>query len=188
MPQNSKAISSPRSSLSTHHFDGLGVSFEKPPANYGTFSLEQLALAFIAALAEESTRDSNDTLTSYAFTYTDFPHAAHYPLTIRMSFLGHDLAESIRSNVNYALMAIPNALLAEESFIRGTNFWEYRRGFATYSGAFGKLPTHWDATNNVTMDHSSLLRRQQSNRSPFIDVSFLFPPSNDGYHFTIDEG
>ena len=92
-----------------------------------------------------------------------------------MNFLGHNPAESKRSNVNYALVAIPNALLAKESIIRGTNFWENRRGFATYSGAFGKLPTRWNAKNNATIDIS-----------PFVDVPFLLPPSNHEYRFTVD--
>ncbi|KAL8984946.1 MAG: hypothetical protein Q9205_001222 [Flavoplaca limonia] len=181
-----KATSSPTLTLSTHHFDGLNVNFEKPPENYGTFSSEQLALGFIAALAEESTRDSNVALPFYSFTYTDFPHIARDPLTIRMNFLGHNPAESKRSNVNYALVAIPNALLAKESLILGTNFWENRRGFATYSGAFGKLPTRWNAKNNATIDRSTLLRGRQFSISPFVDVPFLLPPSNHKYRFTVD--
>ncbi|KAI4231803.1 MAG: hypothetical protein L6R40_007607 [Gallowayella cf. fulva] len=168
-------------SLQTHRFQGLRVTFDKAPKGYGTFSLEQIALGFIAALAEEATRDCDEPLPTLFYTYTDFPRPAPYQLTIRMRFLGHDPGESKRSNVNYALVEIPNKLLMKDH-VDGTTFWEDRRGFAIYSGAFGDLPV----TSNKTMGRSTMTSRHLSERGSFLDASHLFPPSNDNYRFSID--
>lgn len=104
-----------------------------------------------------------------------------------MSFLGHDAAESRRINVNYALVAVPNALRSK-NHIDGTKFWEDRRGFVTYSGAFGELllPDDITATNNATAVRSTSRRRQLSNRSSLLSASSLFLPSNNEYQFSID--
>lgn len=176
-----------KSTLSTHRFDGLRVTFEETPEDYGIFPSEQIALGFIAALAEESIKDCDDPLPAFSFTYLDFPRTAPHPLSIRMSFLGHDAAESRRINVNYALVAVPNALRSK-NHIDGTKFWEDRRGFVTYSGAFGELllPDDITATNNATAVRSTSRRRQLSNRSSLLSASSLFLPSNNEYQFSID--
>lgn len=104
-----------------------------------------------------------------------------------MSFLGHDAAESRRINVNYALVAVPNALRSK-NHIDGTKFWEDRRGFVTYSGVFGELSLHDDvtATDNATAVRSTSRRRQLSHRSSLLNASPLFLPSNNEYQFSID--
>ncbi|KAL8999648.1 MAG: hypothetical protein Q9169_001608 [Polycauliona sp. 2 TL-2023] len=177
----SSLISTP----STHSsFSGLKVTFDRPSKDLGIFSSEHIALGFIAGLAEESTKDCNARLPAYSFTYADFPHTA-LPLTIRMNFLSPDPQENIRGSVNYALVAIPNALLSKKS-IEGTTFWEFRRGYVTYSGAFGKLPFHGNPVNKAEVVRSPSLAQGLSNESSPLNVSELFSSSNNEYRFSID--
>ncbi|KAL8810922.1 MAG: hypothetical protein Q9200_002196 [Gallowayella weberi] len=177
--------------LRSNRFDGLHVTFERPSKVTGTFSLEQLALGFIAALAEEAVKNCDQPLSTLSYTHTEFPRKALHQMTIRMNFLGNDPAENSRSNVNYALVAIPNALLSQNP-IDGTKFWEDRRGFAIYSGEFGHLPgippiTSNTATSNKAVARSMASGWHSSRRSPSRNASFPFSLSNNDYRFHIDK-
>ncbi|KAL8755409.1 MAG: hypothetical protein Q9199_003662 [Rusavskia elegans] len=144
------------STLSTHRFDGLRVTFEETPEYHGIFPSEQIALGFIAALAEESTRDRNDHLPAFSYTSLDFPRTTLHLLT------------------------------ASKNYIDGRKSWEERRGFVTYSGAFGELPLPESIISNATAVRLTSPRRHLFSRSSLLNVSSLFPPSNNEYRFDID--
>ncbi|KAL8695729.1 MAG: hypothetical protein Q9224_003206, partial [Gallowayella concinna] len=172
--------------LRSSRFDGLHVTFERPSKPTGTFSLEQIALGFIAALADEAVKNCDEPLSTLSYTYTDFPREALAQMSVRMNFLGDDARENTRCNVNYALVAIPNALLSKNQ-IHGTTFWEDRRGLALYSGEFGHLPAAPYITSNKTTVARSItsgwhLSGPSSSRNP----SFLFSLSGHDYRFSID--
>ena len=122
-------------------FQGLAVGYIQ--TSLAHFTIEQIAINFIAAQVEQGLQDAQQRQISYLFTDT-----REGPVRIDIAAVpGAPQDLMTRANVMFALNRLPIALM-NENWLEGGAFWEHYHGEPLFAGIF-------DNQNGNTLDHQS---------------------------------